>query len=232
MKIEKFSCLQGAERARGTAVIIDVFRAFSVACYCYHQGASNVIPAGEVSQAIEIAQKIDNAVLVGEREGKKLAGFDLGNSPTEVLQYDLTGKTVIQTTHAGTQGVVKAVQATEIITGALVNAKAIASYLSAGNHEQVSLVSMGLAGQTASDEDELCAEYLHSLLLGEEFAEEQIIASLKKSPFSRRFFDPLMDWSPRSDFYHCLHLNCFDFILRGTRHESGYPCLERVHVGR
>jgi len=41
---------------------------------------------------------------MGERKGKKLPGFDYGNSPTEIQAIDFSGKTVIQTTSAGTRG--------------------------------------------------------------------------------------------------------------------------------
>lgn len=81
------------------------------------------------------------------------------------------GRRVIHTTSAGTQGITHAVHAQDIITGSLVNAKAVADYLLAGNPEIVSLVAMGKAGEEPCEEDLLCAEYIRSMLLGRPMAD-------------------------------------------------------------
>ncbi|MBS1231790.1 MAG: 2-phosphosulfolactate phosphatase, partial [Bacteroidetes bacterium] len=101
MKIEISEFADGARQARGLAVIIDVFRAFSVECYAFDSGAVKIIATGEVMEAFELKRLYKQAVLVGEREEKKIKGFDFGNSPTEILKADLTGKIVIHTTTAG-----------------------------------------------------------------------------------------------------------------------------------
>ena len=74
---------------------------------------------------------------------KKLKDLTLGNSPTEIIKADLTGKTVIQTTTAGTQGLINAVNADVVLTGSLVNAGAIVKYIKSLNPDHVSLVAMG-----------------------------------------------------------------------------------------
>ena len=73
-------------------------------------------------------------------------------------------KRIIHTTSAGTQGVTNASHADEIITGSLVNAKAIAAYIKQKNPEEVSLVCMGWQCERDTAEDVLCAEYIKSLL--------------------------------------------------------------------
>ena len=50
MEIAKVNFVEGARHAKGIAVIIDVFRAFSVACYCIDQGASSIFPVGEIDR--------------------------------------------------------------------------------------------------------------------------------------------------------------------------------------
>ena len=42
MKVEILEFVEGARRARGITVIIDVFRAFSVACYAADAGAARI----------------------------------------------------------------------------------------------------------------------------------------------------------------------------------------------
>src|SRR5690554_345264 len=109
MKIVTTDFVAGARDAQNIVVVIDVFRAFSVVCYCFMQGAKAILPAGAVKEALALKERYPGALLIGEREGKKLPGFDLGNSPVEVLESNLEGKILIHTTHAGTQGIVNAI---------------------------------------------------------------------------------------------------------------------------
>lgn len=102
---------------------------------------------------------------MSERGGKKPAGFEYGNSPTQIENLDFTDKTLVQTTSAGTQGIVNATKAKEIITGSFVNAQAIIRYIKKQKPETVSLVAMGGEGVRSADEDRLCAEYIHTYLL-------------------------------------------------------------------
>ena len=92
MKIEILEFVEGASNAKGVVVIIDVFRAFSVACYAMDAGAARIIATSEVSKAFELKKKYANSVLVGERDEKKIEGFDFGNSPTEIIKADLQEK--------------------------------------------------------------------------------------------------------------------------------------------
>ena len=59
-------------KAKGVAVIIDVFRAFSVACYAFDSGAVRIIATAEVSEAFKLKKQYKNCVLVGERDEKKI----------------------------------------------------------------------------------------------------------------------------------------------------------------
>jgi 2-phosphosulfolactate phosphatase len=129
VKVEVYDHVAGAREARGVAVIIDVFRAFSVAAYAFDAGAARVLPVGEIEEALELGRRLPGAVLAGERHTRRLPGFDAGNSPTEIRALDLRGRTLIHTTHAGTQGLVNAVFADEVLTGAFVNISAVAADL-------------------------------------------------------------------------------------------------------
>lgn len=221
LRVDKTDFVSGAREAQGIVVIIDVFRAFSVACSCFEQGARVIYPVAEIDNALALREELAGVILIGERYGKKLPGFDFGNSPTEIKEVDLSGKTVVQTTHAGTQGIVNSHQAEEILTGALVNAKATAGYIRKQNPELVTLVRMGLNGKIPADEDNLCAEYLESLLLGTDFDLESVEQKLRRSSFSERFFDPAKPWNPPSDFYHCLAANTYSRAIGSAYDEQG-----------
>ena len=92
MKIVVSDFVEGAQTAEGVVVIIDVFRAFSVACYCLAQAPQQIIAVGAIEQALELKSARPETLLIGEREGKKLPGFDFGNSPTELASEALQGK--------------------------------------------------------------------------------------------------------------------------------------------
>lgn len=229
MNIQILELIDGAQKAKGLTVIIDVFRAFTVECYLFDKGAAKVYPIGKLEDAFELKKENPSYVLFGERHGRKQEGCDYGNSPYQLLPGDFEGKTIIHTTSAGTQGIVNAVNATEIITGSLVNAKAVATYIKAKNPEDVSIVAMGLAGKKSSEEDLLAAEYIKSLILGEEFDIDGRIAHLKDHGASK-FFDPeTQDVFPKEDYPLCVDYNKFPFILKVGK-EAGKLVINKVRV--
>jgi 2-phosphosulfolactate phosphatase len=230
MNVEILEFVEGAKRARGVAVIIDVFRAFSVACYAMDAGAVRIIATAEVSEAFRLKENYKNSVLVGERDEKKIPGFDFGNSPTEILKADLSGKTVIQTTTAGTQGLINATNADAIITGSLVNAAAIIKYIRSINPDHVSLVAMGYRATNSADEDLLCAEIIANELNNEKIMTEAKIKDLQ-SGSGKRFFDPAnIDFSPPTDFFLCTMINRFGFVLKATRRFDGNIDLMKIDL--
>ena len=85
MQIDVVDHVAGAARARGIALVIDVFRAFTVAPHAVAAGASRVLPVGAIERHRPLCAAMPNAVLVGERHARRLPGFDAGNSPTEIL---------------------------------------------------------------------------------------------------------------------------------------------------
>ncbi len=165
MKVEIQEFVEGARKAKGLTVIIDVFRAFSVACYLFDSGASAVIVTAEVPKALELKKRYKNCLLVGERNERKIDGFDFGNSPTEIISADIAGKIIIQSTTAGTYGLIKA-NADIVITGSILNAGAVANYIKLIDPENVSLVAMGYRASVSAEEDLLCAEMIEDKLLG------------------------------------------------------------------
>ena len=129
MNIKILQLIEGAKQATGVTVIIDVFRAMSVEAYLMAGGADKIIPVGDINLAYQYKKKNPEYILVGERQGKICEGFDFGNSPSQIQGADFTGKTVVHTTSAGTQGIANAVHAEKILTGSLTNAAAIANYI-------------------------------------------------------------------------------------------------------
>lgn len=220
MNIRILQLIDGAKAARGLTVIIDVFRAMTVEAYVLQNGAADLIPMGDIDAAYAYREAHPGTLLMGERGGAKCPGFDFGNSPSAVKDFDFTGRTVVHTTSAGTQGVANATGATELLTGALVNAKAIAAYIKASGAEEVSLVCMGLAGREETQEDTLCAEYIKAMVEGRPFDLTPGIALCKRTS-GAKFFDPKNPVFPEEDFHLSVEADKFDFVLHVERGPDG-----------
>ena len=223
IKINTYHLIEGAKKATGLTVIIDVFRAFSLECYLYNMGVSFIRPVGTIEEAFAFKKANPGYVLIGERKGRKCEGFDFGNSPSETAKHDLRGKTVIHTTSAGTQGIINAKEADAIITGSLVNAKAVARYIMENQPKEVSLVCMGNGGIAPAKEDELCAEYIRSILEGAELPDMDERVKRLRYEGGAHFFDKQnQDVFPEPDFWMCIEYNKFNFVLRVEKDEKGF----------
>lgn len=230
MKIEILEFVSGAKKAQGTVVIIDVFRAFSVACYAFDSGAKQYIAVGDVRSAFELQKKYSNSVLVGERDEKKIEGFDFGNSPTELIKTNLAGITVIHTTTAGTNGLINAEKADVLLTGSLVNAAAIVEYIRSLRPERVSLVAMGYRAKISADEDMLCARLIAERLRGNKPSFEQQVSDLKTGAGSRFFNPSNIEFSPPTDFFLCTMIDRFNFVLKAERRYDGHISLIKTDI--
>lgn len=143
-----------------TAVVIDVLRATSSIITALHHGCAGVVPVETVYLAKE-SQTAD-VLLGGERNGRKIPGFDLGNSPFEYMSPDLAGKKVIMTTTNGTRAIQKSSRASQVIAAAMLNARAAASCALAWRRDIV-IVCAGTKDRF-SLEDGLCAGlFIHEI---------------------------------------------------------------------
>jgi 2-phosphosulfolactate phosphatase len=229
MNIQILQLLTGAGEATGFTVIIDVFRAFSTACYAIDKGTEKIIPVENIEDAWQIKNLHPEYLLMGERNEMKPHGFDFGNSPSHILNADLTGKTIVHTTSSGTRGIVSAVNAGQIVTGSFVNAGAIIKYINILQPDVVSLVCMGYACEYSTDEDTLCAEYIKNELEGRSNDFKKYTEIIRKGS-GNRFFNPeSQHWAPANDFYLCLELNRFDFVLQ-VENDAKERYLKKISV--
>jgi len=222
MDIRRLSLLEGAEQARGLAVVIDVFRAFTTAAYVMANGAERIIPVGTVEEAFAMKRANHGVILMGERDGKQVRGFDFGNSPHEVREVDFTGATVVQTTSAGTRGLMLAGNADEILPGSFVMADAIVDYIKERKPAVVSLVAMGWGGVGKAPEDELLAEYIEMRLKGETPDFNAMREEIRSHPEGAKFFDRTQKTFVEGDFHAAMDINKFSFYLKLVPGEPGY----------
>lgn len=222
MKIAIGSLLEAARLASGAVAIIDVFRAFTTAAVALANGADRIVMVGSVAEAFALRDSGAGQVCMGEVRGRPPDGFDFGNSPFDVSQVDFRGKTIIQRTSAGTQGIVAASGADRLYAASLVTAQATALALAAGGPERVTLVAMGDAGIDRTDEDELCALHLRNLLQGRPGNPEAVRQLIRAGGEVLRFNDPLRPYLHQEDVEIALDIDRYDFAIR-VRLEDGRP---------
>jgi 2-phosphosulfolactate phosphatase len=211
MEVRRTSLIAGARTATGTAVVIDVFRAFTTAAFCVAAGAREVVLLADHAHALAMKAADPSLFLTGEIEGRPIPGFDAGNSPSVIQHLDLSGRRVAQRTSAGTQGVVAATAARRIVLGSLVIAGATLRHVRAVG-DDVTLVAMGTNDIEEADEDLACALYM----------EQQLLTGVAPLPVIRLLGDEggWPEWFPREDALLATQVDRFDFALPVTREDG------------
>lgn len=111
-------------------VVVDVLRATTTIITAMHNGAAQIIPCGQIDQARGMVDRFQpRGLLGGERNGLKIEGFDLGNSPTEYSRQAVGDRTVIMATTNGTPAMDVCRQAKRVWIGGFINAQAIVECL-------------------------------------------------------------------------------------------------------
>jgi 2-phosphosulfolactate phosphatase len=152
---------------------------------------------------------------MGEVHGRAPDGFDFGNSPFEVSTVDFQGKTIIQRTSAGTQGIVEAAtKAERLYAASLVTAEATVRALLSASPDQISLVAMGDNGLSRTDEDELCAIHLRNRLERRPGDPEAIRRLVLAGGEVGRFYGPSRPYLHPEDVDIALDIDRFDFAVR------------------
>jgi len=127
-----------------SVVVVDILRATSCMTTAFAHGIGSIVPFAQLSDCLAMKEK--GYFTAGERDGKKVDGFDLGNSPFEYMVQALKGKNIAFTTTNGTQAIVKSIGASEIIIGSFLNISAVADHLRNGNHN-ILVVCAGWKGK-------------------------------------------------------------------------------------
>jgi 2-phosphosulfolactate phosphatase len=96
--------LTSAEVQGRTVFVIDILRATTTMCAALHAGARAILPVASTEEALRLAHTIggDDVLLAGERNCARIPGFQLGNSPLEMTEATVRGKTLVVTTTNGT----------------------------------------------------------------------------------------------------------------------------------
>ncbi len=209
-----YTNLETCHTATGVVLVIDVLRAFSNAAYAFSRGAKEIILVSSVEEALALKAQVPNSKAMGEVGGLPPKGFDFGNSPTQILEEELTGLTLIQRTGAGTQGAVRCVNADVLLATSFTVAGATIKHVLKMVPSEVTFV---ITGGYNNDEDVACAEYLEALLKGQNPGTRSFIKRVYDSRDAIQHLDPNQPDFPESDLDYCTRINAFDFAMPITR---------------
>ena len=158
--------LLGAADLSGTvAVVIDVLRATTTITHALANGAECVVPCQTIEEAQSLRADNPAALLGGERGGKKIEGFDLGNSPAEYSREDVSGRTILFTTTNGTKAMQACRAADEIWIASFVNLSALCSQLA--EHPHIHVICAGTDGEITREDVLLAGAIVDQLSAGE-----------------------------------------------------------------
>jgi 2-phosphosulfolactate phosphatase len=172
MKVDVFftpSGLTAAELQGRTVFVIDILRATTSMCAALNHGAKAIIPVSSTEEALRLSQTIGSTsvLLAGEKNCNPIPGFHLGNSPLEMTEATVRGKTLIVTTSNGSKALLACQAAAAVFLAAAVNLSAASERaretLDAG--QEVLIVCAGRDGAFSLD-DAYCAGRLAAAIFG------------------------------------------------------------------
>jgi 2-phosphosulfolactate phosphatase len=235
MKVVRKSLLSGAKCAEGIVVVIDVLRAFTCSALMFHYGIEELVLVRTPEEALEMRAKDRGYLVAGEVKGIKVEGFDLGNSPKDIVEMGrqfFRGRKVVLRSSAGTQGVLAAsATAREVILGSYVTASAIAKYLQAkdGGDLLVTVLAMGFQATEKSVEDERCADYIEHLLTGHPYDHLSAVWNYLTDPYVATRLRGEVAYVPREDVVLAIQRDLFHFVMVG-RPAGPYVVVRRIDV--
>ncbi|MCC6499313.1 MAG: 2-phosphosulfolactate phosphatase [Anaerolineales bacterium] len=222
-----YTNLETCHEATGMVVVVDVLRAFSNAAYAFARGAKEIYPIANVDEALKFKSETPYSLAAGEVGGLQPEGFDLGNSPTQTKDMDLSGKVIVQSTGAGTKGIVRSVKAETMLAASFVVASATTQFIRKLEPEVVTFVITGQYRPGHGDEDLACAEYLEALFNGQKPDPQPFINRVFDSRDAIQHLDPNQTAFPLSDLDLCTHIDAFDFAMLVSK-ENGRHVMRAI----
>jgi 2-phosphosulfolactate phosphatase len=221
LEVQILRFLEGAANAQGLTVIIDVLRASSTIVTVLEKKANHIIPCGSLEESYLLKSK--GYKLIGERGGVPPLGFDYPNSPSLLYNEHIIGNKYAINTQGGSQGIVQAKKASDVIIGCFLNYSALVEYIRRSDTKLVSLVAMGHNDQAASYsavEDEEFAKLLQARLLGRKIDIDAMFQRISQDSALAKYFDGTNDFFPKKDYEFCMQLDKFKSIPRVFRYNS------------
>jgi 2-phosphosulfolactate phosphatase len=212
----RFIDLDRAEPAE-TVVVIDVLRAFTTVAWMLDRGAERILTVASRDQARRIRdEQLPHALLAGEQGGVPVPDFDLGNSPSDLVDRDLTGATIVLRTSAGTLGLDRCAGSSLLLAASFPVAAATAAELRRAAPGEVTYVVTGASLGRDGDEDHACAELIQARLEGHDVDPAPFLARVPTSDAGRAFGPAGPAWAPPADLELACEVDRFPIALHAT----------------
>jgi 2-phosphosulfolactate phosphatase len=199
----------------------------------FARGLKKSILVSKPSEALALKHRHKDYILVGEVGGLPIEGFDLGNSPSEILNQKpayFRGKIAVQRTSAGVQGALAALAAADEVLVASYNiAGATAQYILAKQPDRVSLVAMGWDLISRAPEDDWCARYIAHLLGAGEYNHDQAMREIVFHETAQRFLSADQPKFPPEDPVLCLQRDVYGYALQVKRQHQ-VVCIQKIKI--
>lgn len=174
-----------------TVFVIDTLRATTTICTALANGARGVIPVDSIDEAMRLTQTLERkeVLLTGERHGERVQGFDLGNSPLEMTEAVVQGKTLVMTTTNGTRAVLATVSADTVFIASSVNLAAAGEVArkAAANSDGFLVLCAGRAGAFALEDAYTAGRLILDALDGRRHRKGLNDAALVSVDLARRY---------------------------------------------
>lgn len=174
-----------------TSVMVDALRASTTITLALNK-FENIIPCSTPEEAFKLKDEYDG-IIAGERSGEKIDGFDVGNSPKKVENYETDKKTLILTTTNGTR--ILENMNSKVIVGCLINAKAVGEKSTKMATDHIDVVMAGVKGEFALEDFLASGEILYWICKNldefelDELAKAAIIASRNYNTLKAGFYN-------------------------------------------
>jgi 2-phosphosulfolactate phosphatase len=226
MQIKPYT-LETCHLITGIAVVIDVCRAFTTAAWAFERGAQRIYLSGTVEEALQLRRRFPGSWIMGEVGGLPVAEFELWNSPHQISQLDLSGKTIIQRTSSGTQGVMRCTSAAQILAASFVVASASICWIQRQQPDEIGFVVTGVREGRGGEEDIACANYMNALLNGSDPDPEPFLRPVRSCTIEEGIHKPELTKMFNSDVIYCSQVDQFDFAMIVQR-QADLLVMERV----
>lgn len=212
------------DEVRGAVVVVDVLRAFTTAAYAFEAGAKEIYLVASVDDALVFKNQYADVLAMGEDHGRRPAGFDFSNSPVAISKADLTGRTIVQRTTAGTQGVLAAKKAGRLWAASLVCATATAKAVTAAGLGSPTYVITGRTedqDELKGHDDRLTADLIDRVRLGQRRRALTTAAALHQTYEAQRLQELATEHSDLLDTDFAANVDLFDFAMEATHDDRG-----------
>ncbi|PLS16571.1 2-phosphosulfolactate phosphatase [Bacillus sp. M6-12] len=194
-------------------IVIDVIRAFTVAHHAFLRGVKEILLAGTTNEAFLLKNKYPDYLLAGEIRGLQIAGFDFDNSPKKMAAADIAGRTLVQKTTNGVRATLNALNADAVFVTGYSNARTTAEYVKQIIKEGATINI--IASHPDGDDDLACAEYIQSILKGNEtLSEEEVVKRILTCQAAKKFFDETQPQFDSEDLSYCIKEIKKEFVMQ------------------